>query len=176
MPLTKKQKQEILEDLKEKIASQKAMLFLDFANLKAKDLFALRNLLKKEQNLLKVAKKTLLSLALKQKYPQLAEKVKELKGQPCIVFSFSDEILPAKIIYQFSRENPELKILGAFFGGEFQKPEDVINLAQLPSRKELLAQLLSSFSGPMRGLVNSLRGNLQKFAYILLQASQGQEG
>jgi large subunit ribosomal protein L10 len=170
MALTREQKQKIIEDLKEKIARHKAILFLDYSNLKAKDLFSLRNLLKKEKSLLKVAKKTLLGLALKQEYPELAEKIKELEGQPCVVFSFTDEITPAKIVYQFSKENSEVKILGAFFEGEFQTPEAVIALAQLPTREELLGKLVGSLSNPMAGFVNSLRANLERFVYVLSQA------
>ncbi|OGZ22952.1 MAG: 50S ribosomal protein L10, partial [Candidatus Nealsonbacteria bacterium RIFCSPLOWO2_01_FULL_41_9] len=59
--LSKTKKAEILKDLKDKVAKQKAMVFVDFTGLKVKDISKLRKELKKNQNEMKVAKKTLVN-------------------------------------------------------------------------------------------------------------------
>ena len=46
MPLTREQKKKIIEDLKEKVAKQKAMVFVSIQGIKAKELFDLRKKLK----------------------------------------------------------------------------------------------------------------------------------
>ncbi len=169
MALSKEQKQGIIKELKEKIACQKAMVFFDYSRLPAKDLFSLRESFKKEQNLLKVAKKTLIARALEEYSSSLAEKIKNLEGQLSIVFSFSDEFKPAKILYQFSKKNPKLKILGGFIDGQFQNPETIIALAQIPSKQELLARLTGVFTVILCGFLGCLKGNLSKLTYLFSQ-------
>ena len=67
MALTKEQKKEILQDLKEKLAKQKAIVFVDFQGLEARDLFDLRKKLQENNCQLKIAKKTLVNLAIRRK-------------------------------------------------------------------------------------------------------------
>lgn len=169
MALSKEQKQEVIKELEEKIACQKAMVFFDYSRLPAKDLFSLRESFKKEQNLLKVAKKTLIVRALEGYSLSLAEKIKNLEGQLSIVFSFSDELKPTKILYQFSKKNPKLKILGGFIDGEFQNPETIIALAQVPSKQEILARLTGALAVNLCGFLGCLKGNLSKLTYLFSQ-------
>lgn len=159
MALTKEQKQKIIEELKENIENQKAMVFVDFSGLKTKDLFELKNKLKQSGAILKVCKKTLLCLALKTK--KIAVNVKNLQGQIAVVFGFEDEMAPLKQAYQFSQTNESLKILGGFLENEFQEKDYILTLAQLPSRQELWARLVGSVSAPMANFVNVLQANIK---------------
>lgn len=170
MALTKAKKQKIIEELKEKIAKQKIMIFVDFTALKAKDLFHLRKKLKETGNEIKVAKKTLMGVAFKE--AKLEIDPKKLPGQIALVLGYQEEISPAKIVWQFSQENPNLKILGGFFEKRFWETEEIIALAKLPSREELLAKLVGSFSAPILNFVNVLKANIKGLIYILIKRSQ----
>lgn len=165
MALTKAQKQKILENLKEKVAKQKAMVFADFQGLKVKDLTQLRKEMKKNEGELKVAKKTLISKVFQ------AEKidfdVKKLVGQIILGFGYRDEISPFKTLYEFSKGRENLKILGGLVGGELITGEKALELGQLPSREELLARIVGSISAPLSGLVNVLQGNIKGLIYAL---------
>ena len=165
MPLTKEQKQQIIEGLKEKIDKQKSMVFVTIANLKAKDMIDLRNRLKEKDCLLFVAKKTLLKIASQEK--NLLINVKELKGEVALIFGFKDEVSAANISHQFSLENKNLEILGGIFENEFIDKERVIILAQIPSREELLAKVVGSILSPVSGFVNVLQGNIKGLIYVL---------
>jgi len=165
MALTKEQKKKILDDLKEKIAKQKAMVFVDFTGLKVKDLSSLRKKLKAIDNELRVAKKTLFCLALKEKKLEMAKE--KLKGEIAIVFGYRDELSLAKTVYQFSQENPNLKILGGFLENKFREAEKIITLAQLPTKEELLVSLVRSINAPISGFVNVLGGNIKGLIYAL---------
>ena len=79
MALTREQKQNILKDLKEKIEEQKSIVFINFKNLKTRDIFDLKKKLKKVDSLLRVAKKTLIELAFKENDIKLD--LEKLKGQ-----------------------------------------------------------------------------------------------
>ncbi len=165
MPLTKEQKQKIVEDLKEKIARQKAMIFVDFTGLKVKDLSNLRKKLRAVNSELKVAKKTLLGLVFKK--AGLEIEAKKMKGEIALIFGYNDGLSLAKMIYQFAEANPNLKILGGFFEKKFQEAEEIITLAQLPTREELLARLVGTISAPVSSLVRVLEGNIKGLIYIL---------
>jgi large subunit ribosomal protein L10 len=165
MAQTKLQKQKILEDLKDKIARQKAMIFISIAGLKVKDVSDLRKKLKEIGGNLKVAKKTLIEKALKDK--KLDFDKNKYKEEIGLVFGFEDEIMPAKTVYQSGLANEKLKILGGFIKGLFKEKEDIIALAQLPTKPELLAKLVSSIYAPVSNLVYSLQYNLKGLVYIL---------
>jgi len=167
MALTKEKKQKVIEKLKENIAQQKSMVFVATEGLKAKELFDLRKKLKAADCLLIVAKKTLLDVAFKEK--KIGIDPEKLAGQVASVFGFKDEISSAKIPYDFSLENKNLKILGGFYENKFRDAEEVITLAKIPSRKELLAGLVGSISAPISGFVNVLQANIKGLIYILKQ-------
>lgn len=165
MALSKAQKQEIVEDLKEKVERQKIMIFVDFTGLKVKDLFNLRKKLKIANGELKVAKKTLTKIVFKS--AQLDLEPKKIPGQVCLVLGYKDVISPAKIIYQFSQENPNLKILGGFFEKKIREAGDIITLAQISSKEELLSELVRSINVPISNLVNVFQRNIKGLIYIL---------
>ena len=168
MPLTKEQKQKILKDLKEKISKQKIMIFVDFTGLKVKPLSNLRKKLKVIDSQLKVAKKTLIQLAFKES--GLETEVKKIKGEIGLVLGLKDSLSPTKLVWQFSQENPNLKILGGIFENKFVEAERIIELAQLPTKEELLARLVGSISAPISGFINILQGNIKGLIYILAKA------
>lgn len=170
MPQTKEQKKKVLEILKEKVARQKAIVFVDFTGLKVKDLSGLRRKLKAGESELRVAKKTLMSLALKDYNPEISKKLKEMPKEVALVFGYQDEISPAKMLWQFSQGNQNLKILGSILGSQktaFLADLETIELAKLPSRAELLAKLMGSINAPVSNFVYALKYNLKGLVYLL---------
>jgi len=167
MALTKEQKKNIIEKLKQSIAQQKTVVFVAIDGLKTTNLFDLRKKLKQDNCLLTVAKKTLLSIAFKQS--KMEFDVKELEGELALIFGFGDEIMPAKIAYQFSKKNKNLKILAGFFENEIKTAEEMIILAKIPSKEELLAKIIGSIKAPISGFVNVLQGNIKGLIYVLTQ-------
>lgn len=161
MAQTKVQKKKIVEELTEKIEGQKSIVLFDFTGLKVKDLSTLRKKMKTEGSELKVAKKTLLGLALKKAGLELD--VKKLKGEIALAFGFKDEISPAKLCYQFSQKHPNLKILGGFFEGKVRGADEVIVLAQIPPKEELLAKILFL---PNWDVFNNFQFNLHKLSKV----------
>jgi len=167
MAKSKEEKKKILEDLKEGIKKQKIMILVNFTGLKVKDFFELRKRLKSANSQIKVIKKTLLNLVLKEFNSDFSQKLAQFKAQIAIVFGFEDEISPAKILNQFSLENPNCKILAGYFDKKFREKEEMITLAQLPTKNELLANLIGNLSAPISNFVNVLEGNIKGLVYLL---------
>ena len=163
MALTKEQKQKIIENLKEKIQKQKAIIFVDFKGLETKDLVILRKQLKETGGELKVAKKTLLGIAAK----NLEAVIKKLKGQIALVLGYQDQISIAKILYNFSKENENLKILAGFLENQIVEKEKIIELAKIPSREELLTKLVGVVSSPLSKFTYVLKENIRGLTVVL---------
>ena len=157
MSLTKIQKSKQIDSIKEKVAQQKSVIFVDFAKVASKDLFNLRKSLKEAGCRLKVAKKTLVRVAFGQSGISFWNKMKAvIPGQLALVFGIDDEIAPARIANTFAKAHENLKILGGIFEGRFIDKERVLVLANLPSRNELLSRLVGSLSSSMTGFVRVL--------------------
>jgi len=168
MAISREKKQKIIEDLEEKIKKQKTIIFVDFNKLDSKSLFDLRKKLKQANCLLKITKKTLLEKVFdKLTEKGFLEKIKEIKTQLALIFGFDDEIIPSKICYQFSKKNENLKILGGIFDKNFLEKEKVIELAQMPSKNELLEKLTWTLKSPISNFVNVLENNIKGLINVL---------
>jgi large subunit ribosomal protein L10 len=168
MALTKAQKQKTLEQLKEKVDRQKAIAFANISGLKVKDLTKLRREMKKRDCELKVAKKTLINLALKEK--KIGVDLKKMEGEIALGFGYKDEISPFKTFYDFAKDCEGLEILGGLIGEDYLEKERVMELAKIPTREELLAKLVGSLLSPVSGFINVLQGNIKGLLRILANA------
>ncbi len=168
MAKTKTQKQKIIEDLEKKIPYHKSIILVDFSGLDSKSLFDLRERLAESNCLLEVAKKTLLKKTFeKLGKKNLSEKIEEIKTQLALVFNPEDEIIASKICYQFSKENENLKIIGGIIDDNFLEKEKIIELAQLPSKQELLAGVIGGLERTISRLINALEFNIKGLVYTL---------
>ncbi len=164
--INKEQKKEIVKNLVDKFSRQKTIVFFDYTGLKVNQFQKLRAQLNEQDIDCQVSKKSLIDLALeKSGFKDMA--IKDLSGQIALVIGYNDEILPAKILYDFSKENEDLKIMTGLVQKEYLEKESIINLAKLPSKQELLANLVGNISAPISGLVNIFKGNLEKLVFIL---------
>jgi len=168
MPQTKAKKQKIIEDLKEKVARQKAMVFVDLKGVKVKDLNQLKKQLKEVGAHLQVVKKTLLALVCKE--VGFNFNPKEFPGQLALVFAFQDETVPAGIVYRFGKTFPSLQLIGGYLEGKLLSAQDIVAIAQLPSKQELLAKVVGSIRAPLSGFVNVLEGNIKGLLNVLAKA------
>ena len=86
-----------------------------------------------------------------------------------LVLGYKDEVSPAKLVWQTSKTNQNLKIIGGFMNNKLMTAEEVATLAQLPSREELLAKMVGSMASPMSGFLTVLQGNIKGLVRVLSQ-------
>lgn len=167
MPKSKIQKEEILRTLALKIKKSKSIIFASFNALEVKDNEALRAKLRAENGEYYVAKKTLMELAFKdQKIEGL--KVRGFEGKVAAIFSYEDEVAPAKVIFNFKKDKEgKIVFLGGILNEKLLSQAEVENLAQLPSKHELHAKLVGSLNAPISGFVTVLAGNLRGLVTVL---------
>jgi large subunit ribosomal protein L10 len=99
----------------------------------------------------------------------------DLEGPTAIAFGFDDPAAAARVMQDYLRTSRILKVKSAVIGDRRISPQQVQDLAELPSRSQLQARLLGALNGPASGFVGLLNGVLSQFTYILDQRS-GQLG
>src|SRR3989338_5528868 len=163
--LNRAQKVKIVEDLVEKLKRQKIAIFSDFTGISVGKFQTLRRLLKKDQAEYKITKKTLFDRALEQ--AETSFKTQELQGEIGVAFGYEDEVMPAKTLFKFSKENETFKILGGILGNRILNDKEVVAFAKLPGKEILIGQLLGVLQSPLRGLVSVLGGNMRNLVVVL---------
>ena len=149
----------VVEEVKRKLQDAQVIILTDFRGLNVHELGKLRNQLLESGIEYKVVKNTLLRIAA---HDCNFEKLDEfLTGPTALAFGFHDPVAPAKVLFNFSREHEFLKIKGGVLNREVLDASRVIELANLPSREELLSRLLGSIQAPLAGLVNVLHSPLR---------------
>ncbi len=167
MALSKEQKKKIVENIKEKLKKQKAIFFVGVDGLKGREMLNIRRLLKKNNAQLVVAKKTLVNVAAKEE--KIDFDFESISGEAGLVFSYGDQILPAKTIYDFNKINQKLSLIGAFLAGKILDKNELTALSQLPPKEALLAKLVGSLKSPIFGFHNVLAANLRNLVSVLSQ-------
>lgn len=165
MALSKNKKQQMLDEVTQSLENVKTCVFSDYSNVKVSDMQDLRKKLRESNAYLKVVKNTLFKKALDKNNLKVDEEV--LSKPLAIAFDENDEVNPAKIVYEKTKEVENLNILGAIVNGEFFGPEKVNELAKMPSREELYAKVVGSIGAPISGFVNVLSGNLRGLINVL---------
>jgi len=168
MPKNKIQKQEILRNLSEKFKKSKSVVFAGFNALSVKDNENLRAQLRKENSEYYVAKKTLMNIAFKDQMKDL--NVREMDGKLAAIFSYEDEVAPAKILGNFRKDKDKenrVFFLGGILENKLLSKAEVEALSQLPSKPELYARLVGTMNAPISGFVNVLAGNIKNLLYVL---------
>lgn len=133
-------KQQIAQDLHGRFERAKVVILTDYKGLNVGAMTELRRRLKQAGIEYRVVKNSLLERAATD---TPADVIKEaFKGPSAIALSYDDPVAPAKVLTQFAKENGKLKIRLGVLNGKVIGEADIKNLADLPSREVLLAQLL----------------------------------
>lgn len=165
--LQKKKKQQIVSDLKDRLSSIKIVILINYSGLTTKESDVLREKLETQNSQLQIVKNNLVKIAIKEANIDVDPEI--FKGQIALVFSNEDEIFPAKTLAQFYQKTEKPNIIGAIYENEFITKEKVEQLAKIPDRQILLAQLVANTSSPLTGLVHVLKANLTNLVLVLNQ-------
>lgn len=161
MAKTRAQKKEVFKKVVDLLGKAKAAVVVNFKKLTVSDDQKLRKKMKEAGVKYEVIKKTVLKKSLAEAKIDAAE-MEKWQGNIALAISLDDEIKPAKIAQEFSKEKKEdYVVVGGLFQGAWVGREKVLALAALPSKEELLAKVVGSLNAPLSGFVNVLAGNIR---------------
>lgn len=166
MVLTRQDKEQILEKLKELFKTSSASVASNYSSLTATEITDLRKALKEKGISLIVTKNTLVKRALSSNSQNLDQSILD---QP-VIFAFGqDEVEVCKALQGFAKEHEALKILGGIILSQEVDKEKIVHLALLPSREELQAKLVAILAAPTHGFVNVLAANIRGMVSVIDQ-------
>ncbi len=151
----------IIAGMEEELGRIQGAIVTDYRGLTVAQISTLRRRLRPVGGRYQVVKNTLLKRAMAaQQLPDLGDM---LEGPNAVLFSEGDPVEATKILAQFIKElRKELpQIKGGFLGARVMSPADVANLATLPPREVILANLLGTMQSPAANLVSTIGAVLQ---------------
>ena len=173
MAITREAKEQAVEQLTGDLGRIKLAVMTDYRGLKVPEIEELRATLREQGMTYRVAKNTLLKIALNgnEQYKDLDPAA--FTGPMALALGFDDEVTPAKVIFQYAKAHEALEIVGAITGdGKLLTPAEVKALAQLPSREQLIAQVVGTIAAPLTGFVGVMAGNVRSIINVLNALSE----
>lgn len=157
--LNKIQKRDIIDKTKTLISNNDHIIFVTFSEIPTSAIESLRNDLKASNSHLKMIKKTLGDIAIKETGISGINIKKDYKGSVGFVFISGDLFAAINILSNFKKKNKDkLQILGAILG---KQPSTVDTINKLSS--------FSSLESLYTSLVFVLNSNIQKLVFALDQ-------
>ncbi|HEY6117685.1 MAG TPA: 50S ribosomal protein L10 [Candidatus Dormibacteraeota bacterium] len=162
----KEQKAEQVEVLTEKLRTAKVALLTDYRGLTVTQLQELRGKLRTGDVEYRVVKNTLARRAAEA--AGVAALQAELEGPVAIAFGYDDLSLPSRLINEFVRTTRlKLEVKGGLVEGRVFTPDQVKQLADLPSKATLIAQLMGTMQSPVGQLVGIMQTPVQQLLGVL---------
>ena len=143
--MNRKEKAQVVSDLGEKVKGFQAVVLTNYRGLKVEQINRLRQRLREEKVSYHVVKNTLMKLA--SKGTDLEKLDNYFEGPTAMAISYGDPVLLAKILSEFVKTQPSLKIKVGLIQGKVTSPEEVKALATMPSREVLFGQILGGIQG-----------------------------
>ena len=162
-----KEKDKIVQEIREKVSRSQIGILTDFKGLKVEDMTRLRRQLHETSAELKVVKNTLLRRAAADDSP-IGPLLSKFTGPNALTLGYADPVALAKIMTKFAQEKPQLEIKAAVLGGQLLSPKDLEALSKLPAREVLLAQFLGLLNGVPTALVTVLAGVIRNLLNVLV--------
>ena len=161
MAISKDKKQALVSELAETLASAKGTAVAKYQGLSVAEIQALRKSAREAGVTIKVVKNRLVRVAMGENATYKDADTSALLGQLLYAFSADDEVAPAKVLDEFAKTHPTLELVAGFSGeGLAQSTADVKALAGLPSKHQLIAEVVAQLLSPVHDTTNALSGNL----------------
>lgn len=159
MAKSRQQKELTKEQLSAAFKSAKSVVFADYQGLKVPQADTLRKKAREANVQYIVAKKSLITLAAKE--AGITLDAKSFPGMIGAAFGLEDEVAPAKILGDMGKQST-LKLVGGVFEGAIVDAEKVNALSKLPSKQQLLGQLVGTIYAPVSAFVRALNAIAEK--------------
>ena len=156
-----------VKELHDIFSRAKSVVVTNYQGIDAEGISALRVHMRSRSVEFRVVKNTLARRALKDTDSEVLGEV--LKGPISIVVGFDDAIAPARALADYAKSGAvkSPKVLCGTVEGKRVSSEEVQALADLPSREELISQMLSVFQGPTTSFAGVFSSLLRKLVGTL---------
>ncbi|MCY4581641.1 MAG: 50S ribosomal protein L10 [Chloroflexi bacterium] len=164
-------KREAVADLAGRLGKASIAIATDFSGLKVNQMTELRRQLREQGVEYKVVKNRIAYLAAGDSGVEVFRDI--LEGSTGVVLGYDDPVAAAKAVNDFVRQTrADLKVRKGVMDGKLLSESQVVALAALPGKDELVARLLGQMNAPISGLVNVLSGPTRALAIVLQRRAE----
>jgi large subunit ribosomal protein L7/L12 len=151
--MKKAEKEKVVQDFAEKLRRCQGLVVTTYMGLDAGQMATLRKQLKGQGVEFRVIKNTLFARAL-EKVGFDGELQKRLKGPLAIAVGYDDPLMAVKALHQLRKDYEVLSLLWGIVEGTVYEGGQLEALASLPSREQMMAEVLQALLAPLSGLVS----------------------
>jgi len=152
--LTRSKKDELVSGLKGDIDKANAVFLTNLIGIQSNDAVAIRKKIRDVGGKVVVTRNTLFEIAGKD--TKCSDLLANLKGPTAVAFAFDDAAAVAKALKESGKSLEEVSLKGGVLGDKVLSVQEVNELADLPSRDEMLGTLLATFMAPVSALARVL--------------------
>ncbi|NCU30559.1 50S ribosomal protein L10 [Candidatus Saccharibacteria bacterium] len=161
MAISRDKKQALVSELSDILVKAKMTVAAKYDGTSVANLQSLRRIAREANVEIKVVKNRLVITAMKQSKEFKDTDTSLLNGQLLYAYSTEDEVAPAQVINNFSKDVPTLDLVAAFDNaGTALATTEVKALANLPGKNQLIAEAVAQLLSPVHDTTNALSGNL----------------
>lgn len=167
-------KEQVVAKLAEMAGRTQLLILVDYRGLKVTEINQLRRNLEKSGDCdLLVAKNTLTRRAFEG--TDMEKLFPHMVGPNAMLFAYEDPVGPTKALTEFAKDHQKLEIKAGVLAGNEISPEQIANLAKMPSKDELRAQLAGTLIAPIRDFASVLAAVPRSLANVLNALKQEKE-
>ncbi len=148
MKTNKEIKKDIVSEIENNLNNANSLIVYKYHELNSNDIAKLRIEVKKNQDVNKIYKNRLFKIALKNVNKE--ELMDNLIGPNAFLFLNSEDQTSLKTLNKFIKENDALEFVGGYIEDKYYNGEEIQQIANLPSKPEMISMLLSVLQAPMR--------------------------
>ena len=163
--MNRTEKTDAIAQMTEALGSAPHAFLIDFQGISVPDVTELRRQIRATGSEYVVVKNTLALRAIKD--APIGALSEHFTGMTAVAWSKTDIVQLAKVLHQFGKTNPKIKVKAALVEGRPVPAAALESLASLPTRPELVARLLGLMQSPVRRLVTVLSSPQRKLAMTI---------
>lgn len=154
------EKKQLVADLSEKLKSSVAGVLVDYKGITVEQDTAMRKEFREAGVEYSVIKNTMLKLAAQNAGLDGLDSV--LEGTTALAISSEDVVISAKIAAKYADKIKTFEIKAGFMDGKTLSAAETVEVGNLPSKEQLIGQLLSVLTGNIRGLAVAINAIAEK--------------
>ena len=157
MAISKDKKTTLVADLTELLSNSKMVVYAKYEGLTVAELQELRKMAREANIKIKVVKNRLVKVAMKEIAAYKDTDASGLTGQLLYALGTDEDFDAAKVLTKFAKTHAKMELVGGFNGeGTALSKEEVTTLGSLPTKNELIAQVVDTLLSGINGVVSAL--------------------
>ena len=165
MAISKDKKNTLVADLTELLSNSKMVVYAKYEGLTVAELQELRKLARESNIKIKVVKNRLVKVAMKEIAAYKDTDASNLTGQLLYAMGSDEDFDAAKVLTKFAKSHDKMELVGGFNAeGTALSTEEVKTLGSLPTKNELIAQIVDTLLSGVNGVVSGLEKHAEEKA------------